>query len=149
MEILKGKIFGHPVHMILIHFPAALFPFSAGLAFFSHLLQNSELMKLEFISTCTGSVLGWVAAIFGIMELLSIKSNDKALQTALIHAGINFTVVCIFSFYGFVEFKHYPVFAYSSLAGVIVKGFAVLLLMAGNFFGGELVLKYKIGTKSI
>jgi len=146
-NILKGRLFGHPIHMMLVHFPSALFPLSASFALISFLLHNNELALFNFYIICTGAAMGWLALIFGIIELLQIQELEAPFKIALIHGGLNSLWVSVFTILAGVQVKYYPIIPVPSLAQVIIEIAVVLMMLYSNFLGGELVLKHGIGKK--
>ncbi len=79
---------------MLIHFPSALLPMDFvcyGLFYYTH--QPS--FALAFLYALFGAVvLGWAAALFGILDILKIPPvKTDALQKSLIHGGINVSVI--------------------------------------------------------
>jgi uncharacterized membrane protein len=146
-NILKGKLFGHPIHMMLVHFPAALFPLSAAFALISFLLHNSELALFNFYIICSGSGMGWLALIFGVIELLQIQEMKAPFKIALIHGGLNSLWVSVFTILAGAQFKFYPIIPLPSLTQVIIEIVVVLMMLYSNFLGGELVLKHGVGKK--
>ncbi|MEM7551175.1 MAG: DUF2231 domain-containing protein [Bacteroidota bacterium] len=140
-----GKFFGHPIHIMLIHFPSALFPFAL---FFDILyLFDGESVYLEIskYSIWCGVTIGSFASIFGVMDLLKIKSDSKANSIAITHAITNFSVVFVYLIIGMVKLK--PEFLEYHL-WVTASSFVTFTFMVyGNFLGGQLVLKYRIGTE--
>lgn len=147
-SILKGRLFGHPVHMMLVHFPAALFPFSAAVALAALIYNSTELALFNFYIICAGSVMGWLALAFGLIELMQILDQKRTLRTVLIHGGLNTLWLCIFTILAGVQLKYYPEITIPSLTQVILEMIVVSVMIYSNFLGGELVLRYGIGKKS-
>src|SRR5688572_11723799 len=88
------KLFGHPIHMMLVHFPAALLPmdFLCSAAYLMY--PESGLVAAGFYAMMAGTVLGWLAVVSGTFDLLTVmKENENALKSALIHGGINGSVL--------------------------------------------------------
>ena len=71
-DILKGKAMGHPVHIMLVHFPVAFFPMSAVLDLLSIIYSNSALSLFSFYSSAAGVIFGIIAIILGIMFFFNI-----------------------------------------------------------------------------
>jgi uncharacterized membrane protein len=148
-EILQGKLFGHPIHMMLIHFPSALLPLSvifdaAGIYF-----KESNFILFSFYSAAAGAAAGWFALIFGIIDLLKIESSSKAFSTGLWHGGLNLLWLLIFSLFTGIDLKSYPGIDFPSSGEFLSKIIAAAGPLYSNFLGAELVLKYGIGRKKI
>jgi uncharacterized membrane protein len=143
------KIFGHPVHMMLIHFPSALFPMDficAGLAFYT---GNPSFTDAAFFALAGGVVLGALAIITGAFDLIGIAENKPmSVKKALIHGGINTTVVIGYSVLAFQAYKSFPDLVPDNTAVLIVKGCLVTFMLAGNYIGGSLILKDRIAVEN-
>jgi len=142
------KLFGHPPHLMLIHFPSALFPMETvcyGLFYFTGLTSYGEA---AYYAVLGGVLLGWAALLFGAWDLIRIPpERDKTIKIALIHGFVNGIVLIGFSVFAYTAFKKYPELPPAKLPVLIVKGFLVLAMLAGNYLGGNLVLKHKLGMQ--
>jgi uncharacterized membrane protein len=140
------KLNYHPPHLILNHFPSALFPMDfvcAALAFYR---QDSALNYAAFYALAGGVMVGWLAAVFGLADLLKIpKEKQVAQQTGFIHGGLNMLVLSAYSVLFMLQWKA-PEITYNSAPVLVLKAVLLLFLIGGNYLGGQLVLKYKIGT---
>ncbi len=131
---------GHPVHVMLIHFPVALWPAHAALHFFSPPLPANVAGIAGFWCLVAGTGLGWLAAGCGLLDLLSLQreGDRRRLRDGLWHAMLNGTVLAAYTGLLAFEEPHYPAITH----GPVFLGLEVLLpivLGAGNFFGGEIV----------
>lgn len=148
-SIIKGRLFGHPIHMMLVHFPAALFPVSAALSLLSYIQKDSIISLFNFYVICIGTVIGWVALIFGFNDLLKIQDNKKAFNTGIIHGSLNTLWLSVFSVLGGIQIKYYPLIPTPSLTVVIIEIIVVLSMLYSNHLGGRLVLRYGVGTERL
>jgi uncharacterized membrane protein len=139
MPLFNGKVFGHPVHMMLVHFPAALLPVAAAVDVLAHagVIQPFDLRVLLI----PGVALGWLAAMFGFWDLVRIKSGTRAMTVSLTHGAINATAVS-----GFTWALALWMQGATSMIPMWIEVFCTLLLLVGNKFGGDLVIRYFIGT---
>ena len=142
------KFLGHPVHVLLIHFPSALFPMDLVCAFLAVYTGNNSFNDSAFYAASGGVVIGWFAVITGTIDLLSVaKQKSKSLNKALLHGTINSTVLIGYTLLVFLSFKHYPELRDDSIVKLSVKATLVLLLLIGNYFGGSLILKDRVGVE--
>lgn len=132
--------------MMLIHFPSALFPISLIADFAAVYLDDNIFFFFSFYAAASGAVLGFASIIFGVIDLLKIPTGTEIFNTALIHGGLGFLWVIVFSIFAGVDIKYYPEIHHST-ANIIVKTLAVGGLVYSNYLGGELVLKYNVGKK--
>src|SRR5690606_2491273 len=101
----------------------------------------------SFYCAAAGVILGGASIIFGIIDLLKIPAGTVIFNTALIHGGLGFLWVIVFSIFAGVDIKDYPLI-YHSIINILVKVIAVSGLIYSNYLGGELVLKYNQGKKN-
>jgi len=142
------KILGHPVHIMLIHFPSALFPMELVCSIVNKYTGKTSFLDASFFAMCGGVLLGWLAIIFGVFDLLKVyESKPDAMKKALIHGGINSTVILIYTIVCFIQYKKYPTIETDSLAILFLKGFTISFMIIGNFIGGSLILKHKVAVE--
>ncbi len=143
------KILGHPIHLMLVHFPAALFPMEVVCYYIYYQTGNASFGNASFYAMCGGVSLGWFAIITGAIDLVMIKGDQGAVKAkALIHGFINSTVVLAYSILAYMLFKDYPNPPLATVTLLVAKAALNVLMIAGNYLGGNLVLKYKIGVQS-
>jgi len=131
---------------MLVHFPSALFPVGLIADLAGFFMNNANFYLFSFYCTTGGVVFGFMALIFGIIDLLKISPQDKAFNTALTHGGLQFLWLIIFSVLIKSDINNYPSI-FHSLFNIILKALLVSGLLFTNYLGGELVLKYGIGKK--
>lgn len=145
--MFKSTIAGHPIHLILIHFPIAFLPLSALLDILSIIYNSTYLAELAFYSLILGTTSAIFAAGFGAMELIKIKNDQAILRKALLHGGLNVLWLMIFSVIAGIQLKQFPEINILNLWLIILKVSIVAGLFYSNFLGGELVLRYGVGRK--
>lgn len=140
------KFLGHPVHMILIHFPAALFPmdFICSLLFYN--TSNATFGYAAYYAMFGGTILGWLSVVTGAIDLISIKQGGAVISKALIHGTINMAVVTCYTVFTVILYSNYPNLPKPGLTLLVVKAGVNGLMIVGNYLGGNLVLKDKIGV---
>src|SRR5436190_21678870 len=100
-DLARGKLFGHPIHVMLVHFPAALLPLAAALdvlRLFAHVTFSVDTAVILW----AGVAMGWMAALFGLWDLARLKTASKEMSVALAHSGINATAVAGFTWALFI-----------------------------------------------
>lgn len=133
---------------MLIHFPAALFPMELVCYFIFYKTENSSFGNASFYAMIGGVLLGWLAIVTGAIDLIMIKDNGAVQAKALIHGTINTIVVLTYSIVAYMLYKDYPNLPLATVTLLAVKASLNILMIAGNYLGGNLVLKYKIGVIS-
>jgi uncharacterized membrane protein len=141
------KVFGHPVHIMLIHFPSALFPMAAVCSLISHYTSNFSFVNTSYYALCGGVLMGWAAILFGTFDLISIfEQKPSAMKKALVHGAINSIVVLIFTLLAYWQYKQYPSLQPDSFFVLLIKAITNVFMIVGNYIGGSLILKDKIAV---
>jgi uncharacterized membrane protein len=134
------RVLGHPVHVMVIHFPIALWPAHWFLQLFSAMLPQPGGGIVAFWLLVTGTGLGWLAAFAGAADLIEVlRSPDVGSHRAgWWHAGVNGSVLAAFSVLALVEYANFPhvVHGWPMLVG---EAAVLAALMVGNYFGGAMV----------
>ncbi|MCC6181970.1 MAG: DUF2231 domain-containing protein [Bacteroidia bacterium] len=142
------KFLGHPIHIILVHFPSALFPLSVFLSYLARIYEIEQFTITAVYMLIAGVVMGWLAGITGLIDLVVVAENKPhSLKKALWHGGINIVVLLIFTVFAFMHYKKLPTVEIDNNFKLIIKTIAVVTLMIGNFLGAELILKDKVLEK--
>jgi uncharacterized membrane protein len=143
------KILGHPVHIMLIHFPSALLPMDFACSALGYYTGNSSFTDASFFAMAGAVLLGCLAIITGTFDLLGlIEGKPLALKKALLHGGINATVIIAYSILAFRAWKQFPELTQDGIGLLVVKGCLVTFMIAGNYLGGSLILKHKVGIEN-
>jgi Predicted membrane protein (DUF2231). len=142
------KLLGHPIHTMIIHFPTALLPMELVLSFLFFKTANTSFGSAAFYCAVGGVAIGVVSMLTGLIDLLGFKKEQKeALGVGLIHGFINGTVIIVYAVIAYKEWKVYPEIPLPTPTMLIVKALAVLTLLVGNYYGGSLIYKHRIGIK--
>jgi uncharacterized membrane protein len=143
-HLVKGRFAGHPIHVMLVHFPSALYPFSIALDWIAFTSVNASLASTGYYSLLGAVATSVLAMIFGAIDLLQIDPKNKAWKTALLHGGLNLLwLVCFATVVG-IRMKRDPA-AIQSVGYLITSTTFVVGMLYSNFLGGKLVLKYGVG----
>jgi uncharacterized membrane protein len=141
------KLFGHPVHMMVVHFPSALIPMDLVLNAIGMYTHDVSFIIAGFYCLVGGAVLGWAAVVFGAADLLTISAErEKTIRAALIHGGVNTTVVICATVIAWMQYKKLPIIAPPAMLWLGVRALLVAVLLIGNYVGGNLVLKHRLGV---
>jgi uncharacterized membrane protein len=150
MSLLKdlshGKLFGHPIHVMIIHFPMALFPVGFIFDLISYIRNDSSLALTGFYCMACGLAGAYLASIFGTIDLMNLPDKKAVKDKALIHAAINFTGILVYTGLISFRFKNYPDIHVEPLWGIITNGIMILFILFAAHLGGDLILKHKVGT---
>lgn len=142
------KFLGHPIHIILVHFPSALFPLSVFLSVLAKIYAIEQFTITAAYMLIAGSIMGWLAGITGLIDLVVVAENKPhSLKKALWHGSINIMVLLLFTIFAFMHYKKLPVVEMDSNMILGIKIVAVIAMIVGNFIGAELILKDKVLEK--
>ena len=144
------KVFGHPLHMMLIHFPTALLPMDVLLSFFAYYTKDNSFLSAAFFCLLAGVLGGIFSLITGLIDLLLIPKEKKpVIGAAVIHGFINGTVLLFFGIFAYKSWQLYPQLNMPHLPILIIKAVLAIVLFGGNYLGGKLILQHHIGVKNL
>lgn len=138
---------GHPIHLMIVHFPAALYPFSIALDWTASVTNNASFSTSAYYSLWAAIVTSGLAAVFGTIDLLRIDPKGTAWNTSLLHGGLNVLWLLCFATMLGIRMKGGPLLIQGS-GYLITSTLFVVGLFYSNFLGGELVLKHGVGRKN-
>jgi uncharacterized membrane protein len=141
----KGlRLFGHPLHMMLLHFPIALWSVSL-LADVVWLWRGETLWaEMAFWSVVVGSTFAVPTAVAGFVDYLAV-TGEQAERVALWHMITMLCAAGVFILSLIVQGAPTATSPGRMIAATCVSGTGVALLICGAWLGGELVLRHGIG----
>src|SRR5687767_14172543 len=71
----RAKLFGHPIHQMLIVFPLGLLGASLFFDVIAMAAARPALLQASFYMIASGILAGLVAAVFGLVDFLSIPNR--------------------------------------------------------------------------
>lgn len=140
----RAKLFGHPIHTMLIVFPLGLLV-SAVIFDILYLTTDNQLFaQVAFYNISAGIIGGLLAAVFGIIDFTRIPGGTRAKSVGWLHFIGNLMVVLLFTFSWFIRFN---------IEGNLPDTLALLFSFAGamlggvtGWLGGELVNRLGVGV---
>jgi uncharacterized membrane protein len=139
----KARLFGHPIHQMLIVFPLGLLATSL---FFdiAHLSSgNPQWATISYYLIGVGILSGLIAAVFGLVDWLAIPAGTRAKRIGLLHGGGNVVVVLLF-LGSWLMRRDAPGDPEGMAIGLSTV--AVLLALVTGWLGGELVDRLGVGV---
>ncbi len=138
----RVKLFGHPVHPMLIVFPVGLLATSLLFDILYFITRNTHFTIASFYMIAAGVIGGLLAAIFGFIDWLGLPVDSRAKRIGGWHGIGNFTIVVLFIISWFLRIggvDHIP----SALALILsIIGIGMALVTA--WIGGEMI--YRLGV---
>jgi len=142
MEV-RTKLLGHPIHQMLVNFPLGLLPTAIIFDIIYLSTRNPRWADVAFWMIAAGIIGALIAAVFGLIDLLSIPTGTRASRIGIVHGIGNVIVVGLFVASWFL--RYYAVDVPPPLAYVLsFVGIALALFTA--WLGGELVDRLGVGV---
>jgi uncharacterized membrane protein len=139
----KAKLFGHPIHQMLIVFPLGLLATSVIFDVIGVIGNEPRWFDRSFYMIGAGVIAGLIAAVFGVIDYLAIPRNTRAKKVGFLHGIGNVFVPALFGGSWWVR----------SIAPEELSTLALLLSIAGaglaavtGWLGGELVGRLGVGV---
>lgn len=139
----RAKLFGHPIHQMLIVFPLGLLATSIFFDVIAIAAEIPGLAQAAYYMIAAGIVSGLIAAVFGLIDFLGIPNGTRAKRIGLMHGGGNVLVVVLFAASWILRRGH-PADP-GTLAVVLSAAGAALGGLTG-WLGGELVDRLGVGV---
>ena len=79
----------HPIHVILVHFPSALYPFAFILETMGLCLQNNIYTQSAYFDLVGAYLFSCFAIVFGAIDFYKINQQHSGWKTASYHAALN------------------------------------------------------------
>src|SRR5204862_4001267 len=93
----RAKLFGHPIHQMLIVFPLGLLATSFIFDIIYLATEARRFAEISYYMIAAGVIGGLVAAVFGLIDFLAIPSNTRAKRIGALHGIGNVVVVGLFA----------------------------------------------------
>jgi uncharacterized membrane protein len=139
----KAKLFGHPIHPILIPFPLGLLSTSVVFDVVYLLTGNGKWSEIAFWMIAAGVIGGLAAAVFGLIDWLAIHSGTRAKLVGLWHGAVNVGVVVLFVVNWLLRMDA-P--GEPGVFLIVLSFVSVGLASLGGWLGGELVDRLGVGV---
>jgi uncharacterized membrane protein len=139
----KARLFGHPIHQMLIVFPLGVLGMSLFFDIAYLITERTELGTTAFWMIFGGVIGGLLAAIFGLIDWLGIPAGTRAKRIGLWHGGGNVVVVALFIASWFLR---RPDPGLPKIAAIVVSAVAVGIALITGWLGGELVDRMGVGV---
>ncbi len=82
----RAKLFGHPIHPMLIPFPLGLLPTSVLFDVVYLLTGNGKWAEISFWMIAVGLAGGVAATVFGAIDLERVPDGTRAKAVGIVHA---------------------------------------------------------------
>jgi uncharacterized membrane protein len=140
----RAKLFGHPIHQILIVFPLGLLATALFFDLIALAMNRHEgLFAASFYMIAAGLIGGLLAALFGLIDFLKIPSTTRAKRVGRLHGIGNVVVVVLFAASWWLR-RGTP--ADPPVIAIVLAAAGAGLATITAWLGGELVSRLGIGV---
>jgi uncharacterized membrane protein len=139
----KAKLFGHPIHQMLIVFPLGLLATSVIFDIIYLGTGNGYWAGISYWMIAAGLISGLIAAVFGLIDWLAIPVKTRAKSVGAVHGLGNVGVVLLFAGSWFLrgDNPNNP-----QMMPIVLSFAGCLLSSVTAWLGGELVVRLGVGV---
>lgn len=137
------RLFGHPIHQMLVAFPLGLLGGSVAFDLLAHLLDRPLMSVVAHYLISAGLLTGLLAAPFGTVDWLAIPNGTRAKSVGRLHALGNVLVLGLFGASWWLR-REAP--AEPGLMAQCLSFAGALLSLLTAWLGGELVDRLGVGV---
>jgi uncharacterized membrane protein len=141
------RLFGHPIHPMLVHFPIALWTVAVGAYVASAAGVTEPVDVIAKFANSGGLIMGMLAMLAGLLELRSIGSQSEAMRVATWHMMIMATVWVCFLVALMLSISTGLDHSTAQIAAAACAVAGFLLMGVGGWYGGRLVYEFGIAVK--
>jgi len=142
----KIKIFGHPIHPMLVAFPVAFY--TGALAAFIAYNSNADVFwfKVGYVANAAGVIMAVVAALPGFIDWLYIPADSRAKKTGLFHMLCNVTALVLYALNIWMIKEKWNDPNPTLGSAILLTGAGFVLTLVAGFLGWALVQKHHVGV---
>ena len=140
----RAKLFGHPIHQMLIAFPLGVL--AMALVFDLVALvwnRHAGLFAASFYMIAAGVIAGLLAAVFGLIDFLAIPDGTRAKRVGRLHGIGNVVVVVLFAASWLLR-RGAP--GDPATRAIVLAALGAGLATITGWLGGELVGRLGVGV---
>ncbi len=144
------KVFGHPVHPMLVAYPIMLYT-ATFVAFLVALLTDDQFpFRFGIVANIAGVAMAALAAIPGFVDwAFGIPKATPARSTGLSHMMLNVVALLLFAANALIHIGKWDDASPDALLAVILSGVGVGFTLAAGFFGWTLVQDHHVGVNLV
>ena len=139
----KAKLFGHPIHPMLIPFPLGLLGTAVAFDLIDAAGGSDGFGRPADYMIAAGIVTGLLAALFGAIDWLAIPGGTRAKRVGLAHGLGNVVIVVAFAAAWLLRRDEA---ADPPVAGLVLEVLGLLGALVTGWLGGELVDRLGVGV---
>lgn len=143
------RIWGHPIHPMLVHFPIVFWTVAAG-AYAADLAATVESAAgIAKWSNGAGLIMAMLAMLAGLVELRTIDKSSATMQVATRHMMVMATAWFCFLLALLLPLSAAPAMSpeTAKLTAAASAGAGFLLMAIGGWLGGRLVYTFGVAVE--
>jgi uncharacterized membrane protein len=140
----KVKLFGHPVHQMLVPIPLGLFVAAVLFDVIAIARDSVGLTNVAHWNILAGIIFALVAAVFGALDLYPVPRQTRAFRVGVLHGVGNIVMTLLFVTAALLRWRtemHRP-----SGISFAIEVIAIGLAFVTAWLGGELVDRLGVGV---
>jgi uncharacterized membrane protein len=142
----KIKIFGHPVHPILVAFPIAFYTATLVCYIVYNSNNNVFWFKVGYVANLAGIIMAVVAALPGFIDWLYIPARTAAKKTGLFHMICNVAALVLFALCFFMQKDKWDNPSTNIGSAIVLSALGFLITGVAGFLGFSLIQKHHVGV---
>jgi uncharacterized membrane protein len=139
----RAKLFGHPIHPMLIPFPLGLLGMAAIFDLLARFAGQPSLALATPPMIAAGIITGLLAAVFGAIDWAAIPAGTRAKGIATTHGLGNVIIVVLFAIAWWLR-RDTP--GVPTRVPLLLEVVGVLGALVTGWLGGELVDRLGVGV---
>ena len=143
----KAKIFGHPIHPMLVGFPVAFYAASC-VSYIAYAVGGVDVVwfKLAYFTNVAGVISAVIAAVPGFIDwALGIPTGSRAKMTGMIHMFYNIVALILFGVSAVLNYSQMQLATPHATMGVVLTLLGVGATLIGGFLGWKMVGTHHVG----
>jgi len=138
------RLFGHPVHPMLVAFPIGLLALTPLFDALSCFGVMADAASAGYLCELAGLIGGGLAVITGFADFMKIpQSEHAAAKAAIIHASLALSMLSLF---GVAFAVRGPRIAAATPLPLALEAAGAALIATTGWFGGHLVFSHGLGV---
>jgi uncharacterized membrane protein len=142
----KVKIFGHPIHPMLVAFPVAFYTATLVCYIVYNSNHNPFWFKVAVVANIAGAGMAVLAAIPGFIDWLFIPGDSRAKKTGLFHMICNVLALVCFAATAWIECPKRNDISPTLGPAIPLTAIGFILTLVAGFLGWALVQKHHVGV---
>lgn len=142
----RAKLFGHPIHPMLIPFPITFYT-TTLVAFAVYGLYGDPFwFRVGYAANIAGVVMALVAAAFGLVDFTAIPDGTAAKKHGYQHMALNVTSVAIFAINILFNAGQWNATTPEMTGAIVLPLLGLLATLGAGYLGWTLVQTHHVGV---